>query len=119
MEKIRHHSQIAAHLSGRATPQQSIAWLLMFPEDRSHNDHDHGDQEHKDGDAVDPMHIFYQSSPRSIGIFLLDKKIFAYLSPYAHNAKVGMFFTPKSSIFNTRSTPDLIYKQHSEIHLSG
>jgi hypothetical protein len=63
---------------------------MLVKEERPDDHHDQRDQEHKNGDAVDPVHVFDPSAPRSIRIFLLDIKVFRYLSPWAHTAKVAM-----------------------------
>jgi hypothetical protein len=85
----------------------------MSPEKkRADNDDDNGRQEHKDGDPVDPMHVFYPPFTRRVGIPLPDIKVFRYLPPYAHEmdiytlckvhpAQMGrqMFFSAISPIF--------------------
>ncbi len=60
---------------------------LMF-KDRPQDNDDHRHQEHKYGDAVDAMHIFDPSAPRSIRVFFLNVEIFRYLSPYSHTVKI-------------------------------
>ena len=61
---------------------------MLVEKKRPHDHHDQRHQEHKYGNAVDPMHILYPSAARCIGIFLLNVKVFRYLSPYAHIAKI-------------------------------
>ena len=57
---------------------------MSFGEEGPDDDNDDRDQEHKNGDAVDPVHIFDPATPRSIRVLLLNVKIFRQLSPYPH-----------------------------------
>jgi hypothetical protein len=58
--------------------------LMSFEKDQPDDHKDQSQQKHKNGDTVDPMHVFHPLSTWRIRIPLLDIKIFLELSPNSH-----------------------------------
>jgi hypothetical protein len=49
----------------------------VFFEDQAENNDEDPDQEHKNGDPVDPVHVFYPGTGRFVWISFYDIQIFS------------------------------------------
>jgi hypothetical protein len=60
---------------------------MSFKKDQPDDHKDQPQQKHKNGDAVDPMHVFHPLRMWRIRVPLLDVEIFLDLSPNSHSIK--------------------------------
>ncbi len=49
---------------------------MFFEKNDPDKDNDQGKQEHKDGNAVDPMHIFYPAAPGRARVSFFNIQVF-------------------------------------------